>query len=95
MQSQWLKGTCWFKDTNWQSQGEQHFAQQMQEMAAQNPQPAPQEPEQPAPQPDQAKQNMEYLRREAEKVVILADQQDKHLTMENNRRNHQAISTRC
>ena len=48
-----------------QSQGEQHFAQQMQEMAAQNPQPAPQEPEQPAPQPDQAKQNMEYLRREA------------------------------
>lgn len=48
-----------------QSQGEQHFTQQMQEMAAQNPQPAPQEPEQAAPQPDQAQQNMEYLRREA------------------------------
>ena len=48
-----------------QSQGEQQFTQQMQEMAAQNQQPAPQAPEQPAPQPDQAKQNMEYLRREA------------------------------
>ena len=48
-----------------QSQGEQQFAQQMQEMAAQNQQPAPQATEQPAPQPDQAKQNMEYLRREA------------------------------
>ena len=48
-----------------QSQGEQQFTQQMQEMAAQNQQPAPQAPEQPAPQPDQAKQNMEYLSREA------------------------------
>lgn len=48
-----------------QSQGEQHFTQQMQAMAAQNQQQAPQPVEQAAPQPDQAKQNMEYLRREA------------------------------
>lgn len=49
-----------------QGQQEQQFTQSMQQMANSPPEPAPPAaPEQAAPQPDQARQNMEYLRREA------------------------------
>ena len=50
-----------------QGQSEQQFSQQLQAMAnaPQQQAPQPQVPAEEAPQPDQAKQNMEYLRREA------------------------------